>query len=250
MTPEQAAALRAPFAPEQIGKLPRIWCGACRDARGKVCTEHRKSRCDECQNSITSAHLHLDYVGHADVVDRLLQVDPQWTWEPLALDGGGLPAFGNGGLWIRMTVCGVTRIGFGDAPGKSGGDGVKEVIGDALRNAAQRFGVGLDLWRKERPPVDDGGTRPPATRRTRSDPKEEQPDRPAPRTMITAIQASYGELGVGGEENKGRRLTISAKLLALDALGSHNDLTAAQGSRLLDALAERKREQRKETTDA
>lgn len=30
----------------------------------------------------------------------------------------------------------------------SGGDAVKEVIGDALRNAAMRFGAALDLWHK------------------------------------------------------------------------------------------------------
>lgn len=248
MTPEIAAALREPFAAELIGKLPRIWCGNCRDAKGKVCSQHHKTRCDECQNSITDAHLHLDYVGHADVTDRLLQVDPEWTWEPLALTAEGLPAFGNGGLWIRMTVAGVTRLGFGDAPGKAGGDAVKEVIGDAIRNAALRFGVGLDLWRKEKPAVDDGGSaQAKPTRARRSTAKEAAaegaPERPASRSMITAVMASYTELGYGGEANKAARLTVSARLLGLDTLDSHNSLTAEQGSRLLDALAERKRTQ-------
>lgn len=54
----------------------------------------------------------------------------------------------NGGLWIKLTVCGVTRLGYGDAQGKSGGDAMKECIGDALRNAAMRFGAALDLWHK------------------------------------------------------------------------------------------------------
>jgi hypothetical protein len=40
-------------------------------------------------------------------------------------------------------VCGVTRIGVGD------GKNAKERIGDAIRNAAMRFGVALDLWAKE-----------------------------------------------------------------------------------------------------
>ena len=31
---------------------------------------------------------------------------------------------------------------------KSGGDAMKEIIGDALRNAAMRFGAALDLWHK------------------------------------------------------------------------------------------------------
>jgi hypothetical protein len=113
MTAEDAAALRAPFPPEQIGKLPK---------GGAM----------------------LDFVGHAAITDRLLQVDPEWTWEPLALDDRGLPALdSDGNLWIRLTIRGVTRLGVGD--GKS----AKERIGDALRNGAMRFGVALDLWSRQ-----------------------------------------------------------------------------------------------------
>jgi hypothetical protein len=61
----------------------------------------------------------------------------------------GSPAFDQaGGLWIKLTVCGQTRLGYGHADGKRGGDAIKEVIGDALRNAAMRFGAALDLWHK------------------------------------------------------------------------------------------------------
>lgn len=142
MTPEEAAALRAEFKPEQIGKLPKVNCRACTEANkrefGTTCAKHRKSECPVCKNWITSAHIHLDYVGHAATTDRLLQVDPGWTWEfvpdyPMT----------SAGLWIKLTVAGVSRYGFGD--GKS----PKEMIGDAIRNAAMRFGVALDLWAKE-----------------------------------------------------------------------------------------------------
>lgn len=150
MTPEQAAALRAPFPAEKIGKLPRVTCGKCRESRDRSCDTHSKSRCSDCGNWITSAHIHLDFVGHADVTDRFLEVDPDWSWEPFALDTHGLPAFDdNGGMWIRLTIAGTTRIGYGDADGKKGANAVKEAIGDALRNAGLRFGVALDLWRKE-----------------------------------------------------------------------------------------------------
>lgn len=89
----------------------------------------------------------LSYVGHAAVTDRLLKVDPFWTWEPMGVDQHGLPARdADGNLWIRLTVCGVTRIGVGDS---GNGKGAKEAIGDALRNAAMRFGVALDLWSKQ-----------------------------------------------------------------------------------------------------
>jgi hypothetical protein len=54
----------------------------------------------------------------------------------------------DGGLWIRLSICGVTRLGYGDSQGKTGGNAVKEAIGDALRNAGMRFGAALDLWHK------------------------------------------------------------------------------------------------------
>jgi len=153
MDAELHKKLRAPFAPDNVGKLPRVWCGKCRDAiksRRPSCDEHQRSKCNTCGNNMTTAHLHLDYIGHAAITDRLLQVDHEWVWEPVAFDADGLPAMDKqGGLWIRLTVAGVTRLGYGDAEGKSGPGAVKEAIGDALRNAAMRFGVGLDLWHKD-----------------------------------------------------------------------------------------------------
>jgi hypothetical protein len=100
-------------------------------------------------STIPKGGVKLSYVGHAALTDRLLDADPMWTWEPLALDERGLPALdGFGGMWIKLTVCGTTRIGYGHAGSKEGGDAIKEIIGDALRNAAMRFGAALDLWHK------------------------------------------------------------------------------------------------------
>ena len=42
----------------------------------------------------------------------------------------------------------MTRLGYGDSQGKTGGNAVKEAIGDALRNAGMRFGIALELWHK------------------------------------------------------------------------------------------------------
>jgi hypothetical protein len=151
MEVEDAKALRAPFPPNLVDKLPKVWCRDCRDAQGKVCERHQKVKCGDCGNHITAAHLHIEYVGHAEVTDRLLAVDPAWTWEPVAFGDDGLPMLDrNGGLWIRLTVAGVTRLGYGHADGKNGGDGIKEAVGDSIRNAALRFGVALDMWRKHR----------------------------------------------------------------------------------------------------
>ena len=119
MTNEQAQQLRAPFPAERIQKLP-------------------------------TGGMQLDYVSHAWVTDRLLAVDPHWTWQPVAFDADGLPKFdANGGLWIELTVCGVTRLGYGEPQGRDKFDQTKGAIGNALRNAAMRFGVALDLWARE-----------------------------------------------------------------------------------------------------
>lgn len=235
MTPEQAAALRAPFAAELVGKLPRVWCGACRDARGKVCQQHTKSRCGECGNSVTEAHLHLDFVGHADVTDRLLAVDPQWTWEPLAVDASGLPVLDRaGGLWIRLTVLGVTRPGYGHADGKNGGDAVKEAIGDAIRNASMRFGIALDLWRKEKPPVDDGGARP-AARKSAPRKAEAPTHRPLVDAQRRRIMAAFGQLGMNGDEFRDARLALVAEWVGR-AVGSTNDLSTREAATVIDCL--------------
>lgn len=130
------AKMREPFPANQISKLPKPYK---RDSP--------KGKCNECGGYHGLPAVHLDYVGHAALTDRLLDADPMWTWEPATPDG--LPALDrNNGMWIRLTIAGVTRLGYGSADGKSGGDAVKEVIGDALRNAAMRFGAALDLWHK------------------------------------------------------------------------------------------------------
>ena len=145
MDEQQQALLRKPFAESSIGSLPRSTCRKCSDSARKRCEDHAwVSACPMCHGNHSSATLHLDYVGHAAVTDRLLAVDPEWSWEPLALDANGLPLLDTArNLWIKLTVCGVTRLGVGD------GKNAKECIGDAIRNAAMRFGVALDLWAKD-----------------------------------------------------------------------------------------------------
>ena len=143
ITPEQALALRKPFPAESVGKLPKPVRSQDPD-KGKCVAGSKYSTDGQYCGGYHARSMHLDYVGHAATTDRLLTVDPEWSWEPFALDDAGLPALDRGGnLWIRLTICGTTRIGVGD--GKS----AKECIGDAIRNAAMRFGVALDLWAKE-----------------------------------------------------------------------------------------------------
>lgn len=138
--------LREPFPAHQISKLPKPTKKQTEDVRANF---KLGVRCAICGAWHHPDVIHLDYVGHAALTDRLLDADPGWYWEPLATDSSGLPALDeSGGMWIKLTVCGVTRLGYGDAQGKTGGDAMKERIGDALRNAAMRFGAALDLWHK------------------------------------------------------------------------------------------------------
>lgn len=148
------AKLREPFAPHHISKLPK----PTKQQTDAVRSDFKKGiRCELCGSWHHPDVIHLDYVGHAALTDRLLDTDPEWSWEPLSLDERGLPAIdANGGLWIKLTVLGVTRLGYGHAGEKRGGDAIKEIIGDALRNAAMRFGAALDLWHKGDLHSDDG----------------------------------------------------------------------------------------------
>lgn len=145
------ALLRVPFTEKHISKLPKPTKFQTEKLKRDMDNKDFSSgiRCELCGGWHHKDVVHLDYVGHAALTDRLLDADPLWNWEPVAVDEFGAPKLDqNGGMWIRLTVCNQTRLGYGDADGKKGGNAVKELIGDALRNAAMRFGAALDLWHK------------------------------------------------------------------------------------------------------
>lgn len=128
--------------PAHISKLPK-----------PTKRDNPKGKCNECNGWHGLPAVHLDYMGHAEVTDILLDIDPTWTWAPFAVDQAtGLPMVQTVGndvvLWINLTICGITRPGVGTAPKNKDGDALKELIGDALRNGAMRFGVGTSLWSK------------------------------------------------------------------------------------------------------
>ncbi len=227
ITPEQAAALRKPFPTEVLGTLPQPYK-----------KDSPKGNCGECGGYHGLPAMHLDFVGHAATTDRLLQVDPGWNWEPFATDANGLPMIdARGNLWIRLTVCGITRIGVGD--GKS----LKELIGDAIRNAAMRFGVALDLWSKDdlEQTSGEGATKlraalaKPAT--AKQQPQEPPPERDeSPAEGITDQQVKL--LHIRFKEHGLDRDAALAKCTAI--LGRDVDttktLTKAETGRILDDL--------------
>lgn len=138
--------MRSPFPENQVSQLPK----PTKDQN--KCAPGEKRNCNVCGGWHHPRVVHLSYVGHAAITDRLLDVDPGWSWEPMGVDPMGLPVFdASGGLWIKLTVNGVTRIGYGNAELKDHmdvGAREKEAIGDAIRNASMRFGAALYLWHK------------------------------------------------------------------------------------------------------
>jgi hypothetical protein len=96
--------------------------------------------------------MQLDFVGHADVTKMLIEIDPEWTWEPTAFDTNGLPAYrvenGMAHMAGWLTILGVRRLGIGSVMHNKP-DLLKELISDFIRNASMRFGVCLSLWTKQ-----------------------------------------------------------------------------------------------------
>lgn len=97
----------------------------------------------------------LDYVGHANLRDILCYADPLWTWHHGGYDANGnrVPLIDRDsqnrarGIWIDLTVHGVTKPGYGTVSADVDVmNAMKELIGDALRNAAQSFGIAVCLW--------------------------------------------------------------------------------------------------------
>lgn len=239
---EGLARLREPFGPEHVGLLPKVTCRDCSD-RQRQCQKHSKAKCDTCDAWISPAHIHLDYVGHGAVTDRLLEVDPAWNWEPLATDPAGMPSFvmdksGNPiEFWIRLTVCGVTRLGVGTCPSGQF-DAAKVLIGDALRNAAMRFGVALDLWIKGHAEDDERTTATSERTASRQGPppsSRENTIPAAPQAKVDQIIATVNELdAVDVETGDKFRGWVAAKNLPEHP----KHLTEPQADQVLSKLEE------------
>ncbi len=221
---ELSDKLRAPFSAEVVGQLP-------------------KNNKDKNGNIVSTVQ--LDYVGHAAVTDRLLSVDPDWNWEPLAVDETGLPIYDkSNGLWIKLTVCGITRLGYGDGPDP------KQRIGDAIRNAAMRFGVALELWSKDEL-ESQAVTSTPRKRRApkvAASPTTAQRPQSAPMTSGpsgTISGARSGEIikefESAGITDRVERLTLIGSVINRD-ITSSSELTSREANAVVAWLAKRQRE--------
>lgn len=141
-----------------ISKLPR-YTGSKETPK----PQRDKRKCTECGTYHEFPAIHLDFMGHADVTLALIDVDPQWTWEPAGVNENGAPVIVKEQtrlvLWGYLTVHNVRRLAVGTCePGKS--DPEKELIGDLLRNGAMRFGIGTGLWSKSTEPEPETKAKP------------------------------------------------------------------------------------------
>ena len=142
------AALAAPFAQDDLEKLPRQ-LNSRDDNRGRCEAGNYYSADGHGCGGWHARAMHLDYVGHAGITQRLNDVlGPQgWDFAPMAMTPEGLPLMRGGEFWgaltIRVEDQEVTKYDVA-----ANFQGVQEAWGDALRRCAMRFGVGTYLWSK------------------------------------------------------------------------------------------------------
>lgn len=107
---------------------------------------------DEIISTLPKGGTSLDFVGHADLTLQLIEVDPGWWWEPLAIDPEtGGPKITTRGqhlvMWGRLHLLGTEIIEVGTCEAKKQ-EADKELVGDFLRRAAMRRGFATKLWSK------------------------------------------------------------------------------------------------------
>lgn len=212
--PDIQKILRKPFPPELVGAKPRINCRDCSQAQGRVCNQHTKVRCSVCKQWITNAHMHLSFVNHALVTDRLLDVDqllpPEQAWDfgpayhdvdpqvLIAACASGNPEIvamvidnspplidSNGGMWSKLTINGVTRLGYAYDE-DTGPEHNKKLISDGIKVTGMRFGLALELWSKEGLGVDSTPPEAPDPNRPFA---ESMPNGPGTRDWIAEFNA-------------------------------------------------------------
>lgn len=152
-TTQDVEPIRTPLA---LGDLPKLYAQPPAETLAKLpkpySKDNPKGSCSECGGFHGLPALHLDYLGHADLTLILLAIDPDWNWEPAAVnpETGG-PAISREGnrlvMWATLTLLGKTMRGVGTCAANKD-DPEKELIGDFLRNAAMRYGIGTKLWSK------------------------------------------------------------------------------------------------------
>ena len=185
--------------------------------------------------TIKQGSFNADYFGHAETTDALLQSDIQWNWEPLARDENGAPLITEDPsgkmfvLWITLTIHGVSRIGVGSCKKAGKDDVAKELVGDAIRNAAMRFGVALNLWAKSELKAADAATpgEPVARKSPEAVVKAVIPDAVEDNTItdteVKSLQTAYTKAGIPDAERKKFAEGVLTRLVPTHKSLSHDE---------------------------
>lgn len=141
------AYLRRPFPPEAQGKLTKSKTDYSPNARP----------CNICgaKHQNPDGGVHVDYIGHAFLRERLnevdyrLKVDRTPQGDPMVVQEPGDDAHL---VWLpfRLTVMGVTREEVG-ACSTAKDEWPKVLWSDVITRGAMAHGIGLWLWQKEMP---------------------------------------------------------------------------------------------------
>jgi len=189
-------------------------------------------------DTLPKAGMQLRYLSHVWVSRAFSEIDPEWTWAPMSYDDAGQPVLERDsqgqpvGMWITLTICGTTIPGYGSVdPGKR--DAIKELIGDALRNAGMRRGVAGSLWTKEKP--------------SKKAPRKKEPLPAAVERNLEHLRAQVDppESGAGKElydrlcEEYGQEVVNGA--LATHKVSTFSELTPAKGKVIEASLVARAR---------
>ena len=189
-------------------------------------------------DTLPKAGMQLRYLSHVWVSRAFSEIDPEWTWAPMSYDDAGQPVLERDsqgqpvGMWITLTICGTTIPGYGSVdPGKR--DAIKELIGDALRNAGMRRGVAGSLWTKEKP--------------SKKAPRKKEPLPAAVERNLEHLRAQVDppETGAGKElydrlcEEYSQEIVNGA--LATHGVSTFSELTPAKGAVIEASLKARAR---------
>ena len=142
--------------------------------------------------------VHLDYIGHAGITMRLNEVctPAGWSWEPMVMaraEGGEFPAIPRDEFWIWLSIKDpdtgewIRKQGVGDDYRGS----AKQAIGDALRNAAMRFGIGTYLWSKSEHAAELAGVGQADPAPDRGQEQEDGDGKPSASQVYDAIRNSW-----------------------------------------------------------
>ena len=209
--------LRAKFPPEQIGKLPK-----------PTKKENPKGNCQVCGGYHGLPAIHLDFVGHAHVTERIISVDPDYEFGPV-LDINKRPIKSeDGSVLYFLTILGSTKYEWGDGPN------MKEISSDAIRRCAMRFGIALDLWAKE--PLAHEDSEPESAARSAPAAQgrvERAAPQPPPKKTTTSQQQKIAIAAADADIDTQLRYRITRLLFGVT---SSKDVNRGDVTRLLEAF--------------